>query len=157
MDNKNVFVAIALSMSVLLFWGAFFETPNKQQKNISENQNQLNRDTKPEPVPNLETVKNNFITRSESIKESKRVEIENKNLKGSLSLEGAVIDDISFKNYKKNVLGEENIIFLNPKGTEKANYIESGWVSSKEEIKVPNLSSNWKLIKPNDSNLSGRI
>ena len=36
MDNKNVFVAIALSMSVLLFWGAFFETPRKpidQQKN----------------------------------------------------------------------------------------------------------------------------
>ena len=29
MDNKNVFVAIALSMSVLLFWGAFFETPRK--------------------------------------------------------------------------------------------------------------------------------
>ena len=25
MDNKNVFVAIALSMSVLLFWGAFFD------------------------------------------------------------------------------------------------------------------------------------
>ena len=29
MDNKNVFIAIALSMSVLLFWGAFFETPRK--------------------------------------------------------------------------------------------------------------------------------
>ena len=29
MDNKNVFVAIALSMSVLLFWGAFFETPRQ--------------------------------------------------------------------------------------------------------------------------------
>ena len=33
MDNKNVFVAIALSMSVLLFWGAFFETP-RQDKNL---------------------------------------------------------------------------------------------------------------------------
>ena len=32
MDNKNVFVAIALSMSVLLFWGAFFETPRQEQK-----------------------------------------------------------------------------------------------------------------------------
>ena len=32
MDNKNVFVAIALSMSVLLFWGAFFETPKKDSK-----------------------------------------------------------------------------------------------------------------------------
>ena len=31
MDNKNVFVAIALSMSVLLFWGAFFETPKKDR------------------------------------------------------------------------------------------------------------------------------
>ena len=29
MDNKNVFVAIALSMSVLLFLGRFFETPRK--------------------------------------------------------------------------------------------------------------------------------
>ena len=27
MDNRNVFVAIALSLAVLLFWGAFFETP----------------------------------------------------------------------------------------------------------------------------------
>ena len=37
MDNKNVFVAIALSMSVLLFWG-LFETPRKpsDQKNVQE-------------------------------------------------------------------------------------------------------------------------
>ena len=34
MDNKNVFVAIALSMSVLLFWGAFFETPKKDNQNL---------------------------------------------------------------------------------------------------------------------------
>ena len=27
MDSRNVFVAIALSLAVLLFWSAFFETP----------------------------------------------------------------------------------------------------------------------------------
>ena len=32
MDNRNVFVAIALSMAVLLFWGAFFETPRQVKK-----------------------------------------------------------------------------------------------------------------------------
>ena len=37
MDNKNVFVAIALSMSVLLFWGAFFETPKKDNQNLNTN------------------------------------------------------------------------------------------------------------------------
>ena len=31
MDNKNVFIAIALSMSVLLFWGAFFDTPKQEE------------------------------------------------------------------------------------------------------------------------------
>jgi hypothetical protein len=36
MDNKNVFVAIALSMSVLLFWGAFFETPKKPIQNLKK-------------------------------------------------------------------------------------------------------------------------
>ena len=30
--DRNVFVAIALSMSVLLFWGAFFETPKKSSE-----------------------------------------------------------------------------------------------------------------------------
>ena len=30
--DRNVFVAIALSMSVLLFWGAFFETPKKNSE-----------------------------------------------------------------------------------------------------------------------------
>jgi len=27
MDNKNVFIAVALSMSVLLFWSAFVDPP----------------------------------------------------------------------------------------------------------------------------------
>ena len=33
MENKNVFIAIALSMSVLLFWGAFVETPQNKNPN----------------------------------------------------------------------------------------------------------------------------
>ena len=36
MDNKNVFIAIALSMSVLLFWAAFFETPKPINKNSTQ-------------------------------------------------------------------------------------------------------------------------
>ena len=36
MDNKNVFIAIALSMSVLLFWAAFVETPKPATNTISQ-------------------------------------------------------------------------------------------------------------------------
>ena len=46
MDNRNVFVAIALSLAVLLFWGAFFETPKpigtNDNFNVSKTQNKKN-------------------------------------------------------------------------------------------------------------------
>ena len=38
MDNKNVFIAIALSMSVLLFWAAFFETPQQTERALPQQQ-----------------------------------------------------------------------------------------------------------------------
>ena len=40
MDNRNVFVAIALSLAVLLFWGAFFETPKPIGTNDNFNTSQ---------------------------------------------------------------------------------------------------------------------
>ena len=43
MDNRNVFVAIALSMAVLLFWGAFFETPRQVKENQTLNNVQTNQ------------------------------------------------------------------------------------------------------------------
>ena len=52
MDNKNVFVAIALSMSVLLFWGAFFETPRQEQK-LSNNTKVEKSDQVSNIAPNL--------------------------------------------------------------------------------------------------------
>ena len=39
MDNKNVFIAIALSMSVL-FWAAFFESPRPVKQNTEQTQQQ---------------------------------------------------------------------------------------------------------------------
>ena len=42
MDNKNVFIAIALSMSVLLFWAAFFESPKPVNNNTPQQQKKNN-------------------------------------------------------------------------------------------------------------------
>ena len=95
MDNKNVFIAIALSMSVLLFWGAFFETPKPTETKKftkQENTNQAEAIT-----PNItEELIIKKISREESINKSKRVIIENNNIIGSLTLEGGLIDDVSY-------------------------------------------------------------
>ena len=151
MDNKNVFVAIALSMSVLLFWGAFFETPNKDDQSLKIN-NQVQQKTENEITPNTNqtlsinqpTIEKN-LSRKESVNKSNRIKIENDNIIGSVSLAGGLIDDISFKNHKQKVNGEKNIEFLNPSQSENGFYVESGWASIGNNIKVPTKNSKWKI------------
>ncbi len=142
MDNKNVFIAIALSMSVLLFWAAFFETPkpinneNVQQKQKS-NENNI--------TPNInETLKIKKTTRKDSINNSERIIIENQSIIGSILLKGGIIDDISFKNHKQNLENNLNVEFLNPAETENGFYVETGWTSVGNQIKIPSKESNWK-------------
>ena len=149
MDNKNVFVAIALSMSVLLFWGAFFETPKKpiDPKN-NQKVEQKSEAGSIAPTINQPTIVKN-ISREDSIKKDKRIKIENNSIVGSINLKGAQIDDISFKNHKQKVEGDKNIIFLNPAETENGFYIETGWTSVGNKIKIPTKESVW-LVKGNN-------
>ena len=89
----------------------------------------------------------NEITRSDTINKTKRVKIENENIRGSLSLQGAIIDDIVFKNYKETLNSENNVIFLNPKNSSKEYFIETGWASSgNENIKLPLGDTIWNCL-----------
>ena len=89
MENKNVFIAIALSMSVLLFWSAFVDPPqpvNPQNKKISSTQPE-NKITNSGIVPSIDgaIVKKN-ISREDALKKSKIILLENKKIKVSISL-----------------------------------------------------------------------
>ena len=150
MDNRNVFVAIALSMSVLLFWGAFFETPRKtvEQDNTQKVEQNNNKSSIAPTINQPIIIKK--VTREEAINKSKRITIENENVVGSLSLEGALIDDISFKKHKQKVIDGENTVFLYPSKTENGFFIETGWTSIGNKIKVPSNSSVW-TVKGNNT------
>ncbi len=148
MDNKNVFIAIALSMSVLLFWAAFFEQPRQNENNIVQQQEKKNNENVITPSIN-EIVQVKKLSREESLNKDERVKIENNNVIGSLSLRGGLIDDISFKNHKQNLENNKNIEFLNPSNTENGFYIETGWTSINNKIKVPTKNTIWSTKSNN--------
>jgi YidC/Oxa1 family membrane protein insertase len=149
MENKNVFIAIALSMSVLLFWSAFVDSP---QPIDTQNQKVVNTQSKDKItdngiVPNIgETIAKENISREVSLKKTNRILLENKKIKGSISLVGATIDDLSFKNYKTNIKSNDIVQFLNPKETKNAYFAESGWASIGNKIKVPTNKSIWSVV-----------
>ncbi len=141
--DRNVFVAIALSMSVLLFWGAFFEVPKNSVEQVSpQTEERKNEQGSITPSINQQQIIKK-ITREESINSSDRVKIENNSVVGSINLKGALIDDISFKKHKQKVSDGKNIVFLNPSDTENGFYIETGWTSIGNQIKVPTKDSVW--------------
>ena len=149
MENKNVFIAIALSMSVLLFWSAFVDAPQpveKQNQKILNSQPD-NRIANNDIVPSInETVIKENISREDSLKKTNRIFLENKKIKGSISLEGATIDDLSFKNYKVDIKSNDIVQFLNPKETKNGYFVESGWASIGNKIKVPTGKSIWRVV-----------
>ena len=148
MENKNVFIAVALSMSVLLFWSAFVDPPkpNNNQNEVIQSDGIKNKALDNGLVPNInESIVEQKISREESIKKTNRVLLENNKIKGSISLEGAIIDDLSFKNYQENLDSDKSVVFLNPKETDDGYFIESGWASIGNKTKVPNNQSIWNV------------
>ena len=145
MDFKNVLIAIVLSTLVLVGWGTFFEAPIIEQQ-TAKNEITKNEDLTSPSIDEGKTEIKNEITRNDVINKTNRVKVENKNIKGSISLQGAIIDDIIFKNYKETLNGEKKVILLNPKNSSKEYFVETGWVSSgNEKIKLPSVTTIWEV------------
>ncbi len=143
MDSKNVLFAVVLSTIVLIVWAVFFEAPIVKQpideKEITKNQNLSSPSIDEDEVGNK-------ITRNEAINKTERIKIENGNIKGSISLQGAVIDDIIFKNYKESLNSEKKVIFLNPKDSSDEYFVETGWASGgNSKINLPVNTTIWKV------------
>ena len=146
MDNKNVFVAIALSMSVLLFWGAFFETPKQDQKGQVQQQTERSQNSSESLAPNInQDFLKKTISRKDALAQVDRVNIDNEKVSGSVSLRGAIFDDLSFKKYKQKLDSNDEVVFLNPKDTSDGYFIETGWTSIGNKIKVPTADAQWKV------------
>ena len=149
MENKNVLLAVILSTAILIGWSFYFENPEEAQRKRAEIQGKTETQTsiqKPEAPQPSKANPAKSISRNEALKESDRVLIENKNLSGSISLRGALIDDIILKNYKETLdPNSKPIVLLSPKKYEQGYFVESGWATTKSDIKVPDNNSLWQI------------
>ena len=148
MDTKNVLAAISLSAAVLILYSLFFgpspeEIKNNQikQEQIKQEQTQKSSDT-PSLDQNENLVKS---SRKEALAENERVLFENNSVVGSISLKGATIDDLTFKEYNVELNSNEKIILLSPRNVEDGYLIESGFVTTSKNIDVPDSNTVWEV------------
>ena len=143
MDSKNIIAAISLSTAVIVLYSLFF-APEKpiSNTNLAE-KNKIEENTDAPSLDQKDTLIQ--ISREDALKESERVQFENESVIGSISLKGAAIDDLTFKNYYTELESEEKITLLGPRNIEDGYLIESGFVTSDKNIDIPNAETIWSL------------
>jgi len=143
MDTKNVIAAISLSAAVIVLYSLFFQPdPATIKQNLAE-QNKIENNT---DTPSLDKNENfSKLSRADALKENDRIQFENGSVVGSISLKGAAIDDLTFKEYNVELNKNEKITLLSPRNVEDGYLIESGFVSTNKNIDIPDASTVWEV------------
>ena len=143
MDQKNVLAAISLSAAVIILYSLFFQ-PDTQtiKKNLAE-KNKIEQNTDTPSLDQKEKIVK--ISRDEALQQNERIKFENKSLIGSISLKGASIDDLTFKDYNISLDSEKKIVLLNPRNIEDGYLVESGFITSDKNIDIPNSETTWSI------------
>ena len=143
MDTKNVIAAISLSAAVIILYSLFFQPdPATIKQNLAE-QNKIENN---EDTPSLDKNENfSKLSRADALKENDRIQFENGSVVGSISLKGAAIDDLTFKEYNIELNKNEKITLLSPRNVEDGYLIESGFVSTNKNIDIPDASTVWEV------------
>jgi len=140
-DQKNLLLAILASLVVLLGFQLLFPAEEIPNNNITQEKEESFA-----PVP--EAIAEMPKARNEIISESERIKINNQYIEGSITLTGARIDDIILKNYLTDLSpNSDKVKYLSPKGSSDSYFAEYGWVSTNNNIKLPDANSIWTSNK----------
>jgi len=144
MDNqKNLLLAIVISMAIIFGFQLLIPQPEKpviQPENTQAN-NGVDLDT-----PN--STSKIIVNRNEALIKSGRVIFDNNKIKGSINLQGGIIDDLVLENYRETLDPSSDLIeFLNPIGARDSYYLDTGWVSTDSSVELPKIDSLWTADK----------
>tara|TARA_B100000963_G_scaffold327916_1_gene316054 strand:+ start:601 stop:2283 length:1683 start_codon:yes stop_codon:yes gene_type:complete len=147
LDSKNVIAAIALSTAVIVLYSLFFIPEQSIKEQTIAERKKIEQNTDTPSLYEKETLVE--VSRDDALKESERIDFENKSIVGSISLKGAVIDDLTLKDYKVNLESDEKIKLLGPRNIADGYFIETGFVTTDRNIDTPNSNSIWSIIGNN--------
>ena len=146
-NNKNLLIAMVLSLLVFAGWQYFVATP--QMKAEQARQQQLVKQEKkaaPPQAPGLPAAaaSGQIQSRDAALKAGgPRVAIDAPMVDGSIRLTGAMLDDLRLKTYRETIDPKSpEIVLLAPKSTDYPYYASFGWVG--QGVGTPDANSVWK-------------
>ena len=141
-NQKNLFLAIIISMAII--FGFQLLVPQPERAPVTEDNNAQESVS----LDIQSTSSALLLDREQVLEETIRVTFDNSKIKGSINLEGGIIDDLVLEEYRETLDPTSDFItYLNPLGSQDAYYLDTGWVSPDSTIELPNNKSVWKADK----------
>ncbi|MBP1885747.1 membrane protein insertase YidC [Sinorhizobium mexicanum] len=153
-NNRNYFVAIALSVLILVAWQFFYVNPRIEKDRVATEQAQQTQQAQPQSgtpqatpgqapaggaIPGGEN-------RDQAIAKSARVAIDTPALSGSINLTGARFDDLRLKGYHETVDPKSAVITLfSPAETADGYFTEVGYIGNDATGSAPGPQTVWTL------------
>lgn len=153
-DQKNMIVAFALALGVLLVWDMFVFQPerkrmeadiaaqqaaNPQAAQSAANDAGISAPAAPGSAPIAPA-----LDRADAIGATKRLAFSNGRIEGSIALTGGVLDDLTLLDYTQTIDTAEKVVLLSPRKTANPYFIQMGWIApSGSNIAVPKASTQW--------------
>lgn len=143
-DQKNLILAMLLSILILVGWDYVFVKPQveEQQRSAAVVEQEGVIPTSPQTA-GPDSPSPRVLPREQVINDAPRVAIETPNLRGSISLKGARIDDLLLTRYHETVSKTSpNITLFSPSGAEHPYYAEFGWAAA-GGLDLPTRDTVW--------------
>lgn len=148
MEQKNLILAIVISVGIMLGFHYFYEAPRvermKERQAAAQQEAQQTQGEAPKPIQEAEP-ESIMLARDEALARSPRLPIQSAKLKGSINLKGGKIDDLILSDYKETTKSDSpSIALLSPLLTDKPYYADWGWVSGNQDvIAIPTSDTLW--------------
>ncbi|MCZ6604452.1 MAG: membrane protein insertase YidC, partial [Alphaproteobacteria bacterium] len=156
MDQRNLILAIVLSLAILLTFQFFVVEPQKvtpgdpngqvaEQMTPSPQAGTPAAPTPPGAAGIAASGEPGAMSRDEALVTSARVRIETPTLTGSIALTGGRIDDLILSEYRETIEPDSpNIVLLSPSASEAPYFADFGWSSVAPGMVLPNADTVWK-------------
>ncbi len=163
MDQRNLILAIVLSLAILMTYEVFIVGPQRQHQLEQLEQSQVAEPSKPDQQPDHEipTPPSGATTsgaapgevgeapaalsRAEALAQAPRIAVDSTTLSGSIALKGGLFDDLILKRYRETIEpGSPQIKLLHPLGVAQPYYVNFGWSAGPEGPPVPGRDSLWQ-------------
>ncbi len=144
MQNENFFLAIFLSITILVGFHYLYEKPRLEKYQLQQRIQKIDEQAKA-PVAAAEP-ETQPQARADVLKQMPRVRIETPELRGSINLKGGRLDDLELLNYRETIdKNAPNIVLFSPSDSAKPHhpyYAEFGWLGN--DVTVPGRDTVWQ-------------